>query len=191
MNKNYIIIGDSITYGIGDYETLGWATMFKREIVNMDNTEICNNFVHIVGFPGATSTEVLDRIDNIYKTFHYNNFENVIILSIGINDVYEYDATGENSLEEYISNMNCIIDYINKRDLGLIIIGLMPVNDEDYINENIIYYDNALKKLAKKNEIDYIPMLDVLKPEDLIDGLHPTKEGHEKIFNRIIEYMNE
>lgn len=33
MNNNYIIIGDSITYGIGDLESGGWATMFKNYIV--------------------------------------------------------------------------------------------------------------------------------------------------------------
>lgn len=37
MNKNYIIIGDSITYGIGDFESGGWATMFKNYIVNQDD----------------------------------------------------------------------------------------------------------------------------------------------------------
>lgn len=54
METNYIIIGDSITYGIGDFENGGWATMFKNHIVNQDDSKVCNNYVHIVGFPGAT-----------------------------------------------------------------------------------------------------------------------------------------
>lgn len=45
MQKNYIIIGDSITYGIGDFETNGWASMFKNYIVNKDDSKICNNYV--------------------------------------------------------------------------------------------------------------------------------------------------
>lgn len=36
MGTNYIIIGDSITYGIGDFQNGGWATMFKNYIVNKD-----------------------------------------------------------------------------------------------------------------------------------------------------------
>lgn len=191
MNKNFIVIGDSITYGIGDFETLGWATMLKRDIVNRDGTDMCKNFVHVVGFPGATSKDILDKIDDIYRVYRYNGFDDVVILSIGINDVYEYEASGENSVEEYISNIICITDYISKQGVGLILLGLMPVNDEDYINDSIIEYDNALEKFAKDNEIDYIPMFDVLKPEDLIDGLHPTKEGHEKIYNRVIDYLEE
>lgn len=191
MNKNYIVIGDSITYGIGDFETLGWATMLKREIINKDETDTCSNFVHIAGFPGATSTEVLYRIDNIYRTFRYNNFENIIILSIGINDVYEYDINGSNNLDEYISNMKGIIDYIEKQDIELILVGLTPVEESEDINSFIIDYDNALKKLAEEHELGYIPMFDVLDDSDLIDGLHPTQEGHEKIFNRIIDYLEE
>ena len=60
--KNYIIIGDSITYGIGDFETNGWAAMYKNYIVNKDDSKICNNYVHIAGFPGATSTDILNKI---------------------------------------------------------------------------------------------------------------------------------
>ena len=192
MNKNYIIIGDSITYGIGDYDTLGWATMLKKEIVNKDGTDMCSNLVHIAGFPGATSTEVLERIDNIYRTFQYKGFENIIILAIGINDVYEYGSNGENSLEEYISNMRCIIDYVKKQKIGLILVGLTKVEEEEeYINGLIIDYDIALKHLAKESDIDYIPMYDAIGELDLIDGLHPTQIGHEKIFSRIINYIEE
>lgn len=69
MNTNYIIIGDSITYGIGDFENGGWATMFKNYIVNKDDSKVCNNYVHIAGFPGATSSDILDKINNILSSF--------------------------------------------------------------------------------------------------------------------------
>ena len=67
MNNNYIIIGDSITYGIGDFETGGWSTMFKKYIVNKDDSKVSNNYVHIAAFPGATSTETVNKIDNILQ----------------------------------------------------------------------------------------------------------------------------
>ena len=43
MKNNYIVIGDSITYGIGDYENGGWSAMLKKYIVNKDDSKICNN----------------------------------------------------------------------------------------------------------------------------------------------------
>ena len=63
MNNNYIIIGDSITYGIGDFESGGWAAMFKNYIVKKDDTKKCSNYVHVAGFPGATSTDILSKIE--------------------------------------------------------------------------------------------------------------------------------
>lgn len=69
MNNNYIIIGDSITYGIGDFESGGWAAMFKNYIVKKDDTKKCSNYVHVAGFPGATSTDILSKIDSILKLF--------------------------------------------------------------------------------------------------------------------------
>ena len=39
MNNNDIIIGDSITYGIGDFESGGWVAMFKNYIVKKDDTK--------------------------------------------------------------------------------------------------------------------------------------------------------
>ena len=82
MNTNYII-GDSITYGIGDFESSGWASMFKNYIVNKDDSKVCNNYVHVVGFPGATSSDILEKddfIDGLHPNHkgHKKIFEYVI-----------------------------------------------------------------------------------------------------------------
>lgn len=86
MNINYIVIGDSITYGIGDYENNGWSSLLKKHIINKDDSKVCNNYVHIAGFPGATSTDILNKIEDILNTFKHKEFKNVVILSIGVND---------------------------------------------------------------------------------------------------------
>lgn len=40
--------------------------MFKKSIINKDDSKECNNYVHIAGFPGATSTyRLLDKIECI------------------------------------------------------------------------------------------------------------------------------
>lgn len=188
MNKNYIIIGDSIAYGIGDYETLGWATMFKKNIMSKDNTYVCNNFAHIVGYPGATSFEVLERIDAVYAALMYNGFENNVILAIGINDVFEYAESGRNTIDEYISNIKNISNFIKKQGAKLIIVGLTLTDDND-INQLILDYDNSLREFCESKEINYIPMLDLFTEDDLIDGLHPNKEGYKNMFDRIKKYI--
>ncbi len=131
--NNYIIIGDSITYGIGDYETGGWANMFKKYIVNKDDSKVCNNYVHIAAFPGATSTAILNKIDNIYQSFKNDEFNNVMILSIGVNDTQEFNGYLKTNLDEYKNNITKIIDYSKSNNFELIILGLCRIeSDEKY-----------------------------------------------------------
>ena len=209
MKNNYIIIGDSITYGIGDFENGGWATMFKNYIINKDDSKECSNYVHIAGFPGARSNDILKKTSSILQSFKHDEFSNIVILSIGVNDTQEFNGTQRNSLEQYKSNIKEIAKYITESKCKLIILGLTRIESDEkffwkpnkyYDNEVISEYDRDLKlileydaeleNLCKNNEIIYIPMQDVLQKEDFIDGLHPNGNGHRKIYERIIDNLD-
>ena len=196
MGINYIIIGDSIIYGIGDFESGGWATMFKNHIVNKDNSKECSNYVHIAGFPGATSTDILNKMDSILGSFNHNEFINTIILSIGVNDTQQFNDCQKVSIEQYKANIEKIIKYIMNKKFNLIILGLTRIESDEkflwkpskyYDNEIISDYDAELKKISNNNKIKYISMKDILKKEDFIDGLHPNHNGHKKIFGKIVD----
>ena len=206
MNNNYIIIGDSITYGIGDLESGGWAAMFKNYIVKKDDTKECSNYVHVAGFSGATSTDILSKIDSILKLFKNEEFTNIVILSIGVNDTQEFNDSQKNSIEQYKSNIEKIAKCVIDNGCYMIILGLTRIeSDEKFLWKPNKYYDNEiiseydrdlelilnydveLEKLCKNNKIKYIAMQEVLKKEDFIDGLHPNHNGHKKICNYIIE----
>lgn len=191
--NNYIIIGDSITYGIGDIETGGWASMFKKHIVSQDDSKVCNNYVHIVGFPGATSNDILNKINYIFNTYKDNECKNVVILSIGINDTQEFNGTLKNSIEEYKSNIERIIKYLLDENAEIIILGLTKIESDEkffwkpmkyYDNKTILEFDQELKELCN-NKVKYIPMINVLQNGDYIDGLHPNHVGHEKLCKAI------
>ena len=205
MKTNYIIIGDSITYGIGDFESGGWATMFKNYVVNQDDSKVCNNYVHIVGFPGATSLDILNKINNILQLFMHKEFINTVILSIGVNDTQVFNGEPKNNIENYKSNIEKIAKIIIDKGCNLVILGLTRIEsdekflwkpnkyyDNDIISEYerdlklILDYDVELKELCKNNKIKYIPMQEVLGKADFIDGLHPNHNGHKKIFEYII-----
>lgn len=210
MNNNYIIVGDSITYGIGDFESGGWAAMFKNYIVNKDDSKECSNYVHIAGFPGATSTDILNKIDNLLQSLKHEEFTNTVILSIGVNDTQEFNDSQKNSIEQYKSNIEKIAKCVIDKGCNMIILGLTRIESDEkflwkpnkyYDNEIISEYDRDLKlilsydaeleKLCKNNRIKYIAMQDVLKKEDFIDGLHPNHNGHRKIFDYIIKNIGE
>ena len=205
MNTNYIIIGDSITYGIGDFESGGWASIFKNYIVNKDDSKVCNNYVHVVGFPGATSSDILNKIDSILQAFLHKEFTNTVILSIGVNDTQVFNEEPKNNIEQYKLNIEKIAKFIIDNECNLIILGLTRIEsdkkflwkpnkyyDNDIISEYdrdlklILDYDEELKELCKNNKIKYIPMQEVLEKVDFIDGLHPNHNGHKKIFEYII-----
>lgn len=208
MNNNYIIIGDSISYGIGDFESGGWAAMFKNYIVSQDDSKVSNNFVHIAGFPGATSTDIINKIDSIYNSFKHPEFNNIVILAVGINDTQEFNGSNKSSLEQYKSNIEKIVKYVMEQNADIVIIGITRIeSDERFIWKPNKYYDNQvisqydkdlqailefdeeLKKFCLNNKIKYIPMQDVLEKGDYIDGLHPNHNGYRKMFERVKKYI--
>ena len=210
MKNNYIIIGDSITYGIGDYEDGGWSAMLKKFIVNKDDSKICNNFVQVAGFPGATSKDIINKIDSILECFKYNEFNNIVILSIGINDTQCFNGNCKVSRDNYRTNIENIIKKITNRRFELIVLGLTRIELDEklefkpnkfYDNSNISEYDkdlriilendSILKELYNQNKIKYVPMQDVLQKDDFIDGLHPNTKGHRKIFEQVKKYIKE
>lgn len=198
MKKNYILIGDSVVYGIGSYENCGWSTLFKKYIIGMDDTKECNNFVHIAGFPGARSNDILNRIDNILDGYKFDDFKNIVILSVGVNDTQCFNGKYRITKEDYKSNIEKIIKKVKEKDYELIILGLTKIGVEEkiefkpnkfYDNKVVLQYDSILKEVCKNSMVKYISMYDVLQNEDFVDGLHPNENGYKKIFETLIKYL--
>lgn len=183
--------------------------MFKNYIVNLDDSKVCNNYVHIAGFPGATSTDVVKKISSILQSFMHEEFANTVILSIGINDTQIFNGTPKNSIDQYKENIEKIAKIVTEKGCNLVILGLTRIESDEkflwkpnkyYDNEVISEYDRDLKlildydaeleKLCKDNKIKYIPMQDILEKEDFIDGLHPNKNGHRKIYEYVRRELN-
>ena len=52
-------------------------------------------------------------------------------------------------------------------------------------------YNEKLKEFCKNNRLPKIEIYDLLNKEDLRDGLHPNSRGHEKIFQKVKDYLIE
>jgi lysophospholipase L1-like esterase len=57
--------------------------------------------------------------------------------------------------------------------------------------EGIRLYNKMLKEIAEQEKILFIDMLDVLENKNLEDGMHPTAEGHEKMYIRIRDFLSD
>ena len=58
-----------------------------------------------------------------------------------------------------------------------------------YNNKNIKEYNALTKKIADDNNLLYIDIFNLLKEDDLDDGLHPNAQGHQKMFEQIKEQL--
>lgn len=82
---NYVAIGDSLTYGIGDAtKNGGYVPLVKSQLANEDDTDVTSlNF----GVSGDTSTQVYQRIVKQPKIQRGLAQANLITMTIGANDL--------------------------------------------------------------------------------------------------------
>lgn len=66
-----------------------------------------------------------------------------------------------------------------------------PLDDKNnfYDNENIEIYNNIIKEVSSQENLDFIDLKEVIKLEDLYDGLHPNTQGHKKIFDTVKKFL--
>lgn len=183
------IFGDSITQGASDSKG-SWARRLKEDLKKS------GVIVHIFGVDGDTSTGLLQRLEDEAAPLK----PKVIIIAIGINDsVYYSEGNVETHLKQFRKNMEKIIKISQKLSSQILILGLTSVEEQKtkpvpwngcfYSNEKIKQYDKILKKVSDKEKVQFLEVFYLLSTEDLEDGLHPTDEGHKKMFELVKEKL--
>lgn len=184
------IWGDSITYGAGDSEALGWVGRLRKSLETKDDIGVYN-----FGVCGDTT-------DNLLKRFSVEADAikpNVIVLAIGINDSkYPVGETVNRiPLEKYKQNMRTLIKLAKGYSGKIYIVGATKVDEAlvrdsgtRFVNEMIQSYNKFLKEFSESEGLIYVDVFDVLDVNtDLDDGLHPSAQGYEKLFNTIREFV--
>ncbi|MBL7155245.1 MAG: hypothetical protein ISS88_01945 [Candidatus Portnoybacteria bacterium] len=190
------IFGDSIAWGVDDKEKGGWPARLRKYFeTNGFNVKITN-----LGVCGDNTDDLLKR----FKTEAAAREPNVIIFAIGTNDS-QYVDTKNNpriSLEKFQKNLNELFSQAKGFTPKIIFVGLTKVDEikttpipwnkrKYYTNENIAQYNSAIKAFCEENEILFIDMLDLLDKDDLGDGLHPDSQSHQKMFERVKNFLLE
>ena len=106
-DNDYIIFGDSITYGLYDKEMCGWVNRVRQELEKINQ----NNFVINLGIPGQNSTNIKNNLN------HINIFKENIKYIIDItrkytNNIYFIGLIEPNysTIKEYIKENVFLID---------------------------------------------------------------------------------
>jgi len=184
------IWGDSITYGIGDSEALGWVGRLRKSLEKSDDIRVYN-----FGVCGDTTDDVLKRfsveVDSIKS--------DVIMFAIGINDTRYLVGENESTvpLEKYKQNMRTLLKLAKNYTNTIYIVSATKVDEAimrksgtRFVNEAIKTYNNFLKEFSRSEGLIYIDVFNVLDTHaDLNDGLHPNAQGYEKLFSVIKEFM--
>lgn len=180
-----LIFGDSITYGLHDEKMCGWVNRVRNKLEN----ETDNNFIINLGIPGQKSEEIKNRFEIELKN-RYNKTDNfVLIYAIGIKDAATLSKYPDH-IEMFEENIKNIIKITKQYTNNIYFIGLLSPDykkRKEYIKENVLYIDNTIEKICSNEKIEYIKIIDKLKKEYLVDGLHPNSKGHQIIANIVLE----
>ena len=172
--KRTVFMGDSITEGW----SLNDPEFFSR-----------NNFVNR-GISGQTSSQMLIR----FKPDAVNLKPKMIIINAGTNDIAA--NAGPASPEMIIDNICSMAEIGLKNHIQIALSTILPVYKYPWnekvtnVPDRILKVNTALQKYSEKHSllfIDYFSSM-VNKQRGLksaygVDGVHPTKQGHELMSN--------
>lgn len=194
--KRICIFGDSITWGMGLPERVGWADLLRNYLEQKSDyyLELYN-----LGIDRNTSKDLLGRIEAESEA----RKPDLIIIDIGTNDSLQYESNNklvnEIEIEEFSANLKSIVNIARKFTCELIFVGL-AMGDEKltnplprsttgkrYTKNRIAIFNETIKDVCQKENIAFVEINSVLKDNDFIDGLHPNEAGHKKIFKKILD----
>jgi len=183
--------GDSISYGSGDSEALGWVGRLRKSLFNEDSTNVYN-----FGVCGDTTLDILKRFNVEADAIK----PDIVIFAVAINDSKFPQGGQANKVN--LENFKENIRELTKRALTytskVYLVGATKVDETTdwgsgsrFENEVIKKYNFFLEEHAKEHGLVFIEVFDVLnEKEDLYDGLHPNSAGYEKMFRTISKVVN-
>ena len=184
------IWGDSIAFGVGDKEALGWPGRIRRAYAVDDDRHVYNFAVC-----GETSSDLLKRFEIECTAIEPDR----VVFAIGINDARKLDGNESAvSLEDFKQNIERLITLAEKCADDIVLIGITSVGGEFRTSHGSIFsdsdslrYNEALRQIAEQRGTTFINVFDVLDTsKDISDGVHPNTQGYQKLFEAISSQLN-
>ncbi|MBS3144067.1 hypothetical protein J4208_00625 [Candidatus Woesearchaeota archaeon] len=204
--------GTSTTYGAWDVEG-GWVQRLRKyldqqQLANLDLYYVIYN----LGVSGDTSQDILERFtfETEQRTKLQDEQEDIIFLfSVGVNDSMFDNKTKKHQipLNTYVKNISALIQQAKKYTSlsKIFFLGSKPVDDTkvdpipwkagcSYLTTAVELYDANCAEVCKKNKIPFIDIYIPFKQQRnysklLLDGVHPTTEGHKFIFELVKDFL--
>lgn len=195
MYNQVVLFGDSIIRYKKKFQS-NWAKALKEKIKFEKKQKV--NF-YIESITGLNSRMALEKLPMILNKV---NKKSIIFIQIGINDSWHFKSLRglpNISIKAFEANINELISKLKKFNSKKIYLvnyhkllnNRIEINKKN-LNQNLNSYNLILKKLSKKNKINFIdiykktskiPSKNICRP--LPDGIHLSKSG-EKIYADIM-----
>lgn len=185
--------GDSITHGGCDDEMGGWVNRLKVRFMRAGHGDHVFNF----GIGGDTAADLQRRFE--HEMAHRN--AEAITLAVGANDV---QCLGDEShprftADEYREHLVALVRRARRHARWVFVLGIgrieadrcgrRPGKPVFLTDERVRLFDRLAREAADLTGAWFIPLNDVLQPDDLADGVHPNARGHERIAQRVYDSL--
>ncbi|HEY8272523.1 MAG TPA: arylesterase [Pseudobdellovibrionaceae bacterium] len=177
-NKKLVVIGDSLTEGLGVSKESAYPALVEKKIHDSGKK---NWTVINAGVSGSTTASVVGRMKWLFKSK-----PDLILLVMGAND-----GLRGLKIEESEKNLSEAIEYTQSQKVPLVLGGIyIPPNyGKDYTEK----FKKMYLTLAKKYKIPLIPfVLDKVGGDpryNQADGIHPNEAGHKIIAETVYQQI--
>ncbi|MEL6578848.1 MAG: GDSL-type esterase/lipase family protein [Cyanobacteria bacterium J06621_12] len=200
-----IALGDSLTYGYGDFVGGGWVERLRREWMSPHGA---GHVLYNLGVRGDRVNQVSIRLEQEFNCRGElrNRVPDLILLSVGLNDSARVGKpTGKPYTD--LDNFRQHLDYLLNVAQSLcpvLFIGMTPVDETKmpfldclYFNHLDQYrYKEATLQACQQRDIPYLDIFDLwlsrgtgwINGQLGDDGLHPNVSGYQALFTDIMAW---
>lgn len=202
-----IALGDSLTYGFGDFVGGGWVERLRREWMSPQGA---GHILYNLGVRGDRTEQVAVRLEQEFNCRGEirNRVPDLILLSVGVNDSARVGKpTGRlyTDLDSFRQHTDHLLDLA--QDLcPVLFIGMTPIDEQKMPFMNCLYYNHldqyrykeATLQACQQRNIPYLDIFDLWlsRGTDWIntqlgeDGLHPNVSGYQTLFADIMAWKS-
>ncbi|MEL6929359.1 MAG: GDSL-type esterase/lipase family protein [Cyanobacteria bacterium J06600_6] len=201
-----IALGDSLTYGYGDFIGGGWVERLRREWMSPQGA---GHVLYNLGVRGDRVNQVSIRLEQEFSCRGElrNRVPDLILLSVGLNDSARVGKP-EGKLYTDLDSFRQHVDYLLNAAQNLcpvMFIGMTPVNEAKMPFMDCLYYNHldqyrfkeVILQACQQRNIPYLDIFDLWlsRGTDWInsqlgeDGLHPNVSGYQNLFADIMAWQ--
>ncbi len=203
-----VALGDSLTYGYGDWEQGGWVDRLKRHWMRPKGSGQASAILYNLGVRGDTIRQIHQRLgfEFLQRGELRRQHPHLLLLSFGVNDSARLGkATGRHFVPfaEFQSHLGELLDQA-KGLSRVLFLGMVPVNEAQmpfmdalfFSQEDQYLYKEATRLACQERGIPYLDTFEMWRQRGqdwinqrlLEDGLHPNALGYQALFEDIMAW---